>query len=114
LQFDEEGDVVDRKKHIATKKKLYKKHHKIRGILVAALPHKEYLKMSDKFTAKVMFASLWSSYEGNKKVKEAKATMLVQQYELFRMKEDEDIDYVLEVSDSSLWTSDSEENLCSF
>jgi len=29
------------------RKKLYKKHHMIRGILVAALPHKEYLKMSD-------------------------------------------------------------------
>jgi hypothetical protein len=92
LKLDEKGDVVDRKKHIPTKKKLYKKHHKIRDILVAALPHKEYLKISDKFTSKVMFASLCSSYEGNKKVKEAKATTLVQQYELFWMKEDEDIE----------------------
>jgi len=31
-------------------------------------------------------------YEGNKKVREAKATMLVHQYELFRMKEDENIE----------------------
>jgi hypothetical protein len=43
LVLDEEGAVVDKKKHIAAQKKLYKKHHKIRGILVAALPHKEYL-----------------------------------------------------------------------
>jgi len=43
-------------------KKLYKKRHKIRGILVAALPHKEYLKMSDKSTAKSMFTSLCSNY----------------------------------------------------
>ncbi|AES70218.1 hypothetical protein MTR_3g049870 [Medicago truncatula] len=57
---------------------LYKKHHKIGGILVVALPHKECLKMSDKSTAKVMFASLCSNYEGNKKIKEYKATMLVQ------------------------------------
>jgi len=33
--------------------------------------------MSDKTTTKAMFASLYSNYEGNKKVKEAKATMLV-------------------------------------
>ena len=44
---------------------------------MAALPHKEYLKMSDKSTAKAMFTSLCANYEGNKKVREAKATMLV-------------------------------------
>jgi len=48
--------------------------------------------MSDKSTAKAMFASLCSNYEGDKKVKEAKATTLVQQYELFKMKDDEDIE----------------------
>jgi len=86
LVLDEEGVVVDRKKHIDAQKKLYKKHHKIRGILVAALPHKEYLKMSDKSTAKAMFVSLCSNYDGNKKVREAKDIMLVHQYDLFRMK----------------------------
>jgi len=39
-----------------------------------------------------MFKSLYSSYEGNKKVQEAKAAMLVQQYEMFRMKENESIE----------------------
>jgi hypothetical protein len=86
LTFDDEGVVVDRKKHTASQKKLYMKHHKIRGILVVALPHREYLKMSDKSTAKAMFKSLCSNYEGNKKVQEAKAAMLVHQYEMFRMK----------------------------
>ena len=76
----EEGVALDRKAHTTEQKKLYKKHHMIRGILVAALPHKEYLKMSDKSTAKAMFTSLCSLYEGNKKVREAKATMLVHQY----------------------------------
>jgi len=75
LVLDEEGVVVDRKKHITAQKKLYKKHHKIRDILVAALPHKDYLKMGDKSTAKAMFASLCSNYEGNKKVKEVKVTI---------------------------------------
>jgi len=92
LNLDEERVALDRKAHTAEQKKLYKKHHLIRGILVAALPHKEYLKMSDKSTAKAMFTSLCSNYEGNKKVREAKATMLVHQYELFRMKEDESIE----------------------
>lgn len=92
MVLDEEGVVVDRKKHIANQKKLYKKHHKIIGILVPALPHKEYLNMSDKSTAKAMFASLCSNYEGDKKVRETKTTMLVQQYELCRMKDDEDIE----------------------
>jgi len=77
LRLDEEGIALDRTAHTAEQKKLYKKHHMIRGILVAALPHKEYLKMSDKSTTKAMFTSLCSNYEGYKKVREAKATMLV-------------------------------------
>ena len=77
LKLVEEGAALDRKAHTTKQKKLYKKHHTIRGILVAALPHKEYLKMSDKSTAKAMFTSLCSLYDGNKKVREVKATMLV-------------------------------------
>jgi len=50
------------------------------------------MKMSDKSTAKAMFASLCANYEGSKKVREAKALMLVHQYELFNMKEDESIE----------------------
>jgi len=64
LRLDEEGVAFDRKAHTTEQKKLYKKHHLIRGILVAALPHKEYLKMSDKSTAKAMFSSLSANYEG--------------------------------------------------
>ena len=41
LKLDEEGAALDRKAHTAEQKKLYKKQHTIRGILVAALPHKE-------------------------------------------------------------------------
>jgi len=50
------------------------------------------MKMSDKSTAKAMFASLCANYEGSKKVGEAKAFMLVHQYELFKMKDDESIE----------------------
>ena len=47
LALDEEGTIVDRKKHTHAQKKFYKKHHKIRGILVAFTPHTEYMNMSD-------------------------------------------------------------------
>jgi len=35
LRLDEEGVAIDRKAHTTEQKKLYKKHHLIRGILVA-------------------------------------------------------------------------------
>jgi len=92
LDVDEEGATVDRKKPTPTQKKMYKKHHKIRGSLVTAIPRVEYMKMSDKSTGKAMFASLCANYEGSKKVREAKALMLVHQYELFKMKDDESIE----------------------
>jgi hypothetical protein len=41
LVLDEEGAVVDRKKHTPAQKKLYKKHHIIRGTLVTAIPKAE-------------------------------------------------------------------------
>jgi len=92
LDLDEEGAAVDRKKHTPAQKKMYKKHHKIRGSLVLAIPCAEYTKMSDKSNAKAMFASLCPNYVGSKKVREAKALMLVHQYELFKMKDDESIE----------------------
>jgi len=39
-----------------------------------------------------MFASLCANYEGSKKVREAKTLMIVHQYKLFKMKEDESIE----------------------
>jgi len=49
------------------------------------------MKMSES-TAKAMFASLCANYEGSKKVREAKALMLIHQYKLFQMKDDESIE----------------------
>jgi hypothetical protein len=77
LVLEEEGAAIDRKKHTPDQKKIYKKHHIIREALVTAIPKAEYMKMSDKSTAKAMFASLCANYEGSKKVREAKALMLV-------------------------------------
>jgi len=92
MALDEEWAAIDRKKHTPAQKKLYKKHLKMRGILVAPIPRTEYMKMSEKSTTKAMFASLYANYEGSKKVREAKTLMLVHQYELFKMKDDESIE----------------------
>jgi hypothetical protein len=63
----------------------------MRGILVEALPHDEYMKVGDISIAKSIFESLCSTYEGNQQVK-ANANQLVYQYEIFKIKEDEDIE----------------------
>ncbi|KAK2359506.1 putative mitochondrial protein [Trifolium repens] len=92
--LDEKGrlSVEERKKFTPTDKKLYKKHHKVKDLLIGCITHDEYLKITDKSTAKSIYDSLCSTYEGNKQVQEAKATLLIQQYELFRMKDDENIE----------------------
>ena len=84
ITVDDEGKCADRKNLTEAQKKVYKKHHRVRGILCDAIPHEEFMKISNKSTAKTIFESLCSSYEGNQQVREAKANMLVQQYELFK------------------------------
>lgn len=69
-------------------KNIYRKHHRVIGILVDALPHYEYIQVFDKSTTHTIFKYICATYEGNKQVREAKVNLLVQQYELFRMKED--------------------------
>jgi hypothetical protein len=92
--LDERGrlSVESRKAFTDKEKKAYKKHHKVKDILVGCISHDEYLKITDKTTAKSIYDSLCATYEGNKQVHEAKANLLIQQYELFKMKEDENIE----------------------
>src|SRR4030042_4132635 len=94
IEVDDEGKTADRKKLTDAQKKIYKKHHRVRGIMCDVIPHEEFVKICSKSTAKTIFDSLCSSYEGNQQVREAKANMLVQQYELFKMTEDETIDFM--------------------
>ncbi|GAU10466.1 hypothetical protein TSUD_421860, partial [Trifolium subterraneum] len=48
----------------------------------------------DRSTAKAMYDSQCSNYDGNRQVQNAKARLLVQQYKLFTMKPDEDIETI--------------------
>ena len=77
FEVEEEGMVADRKKLIATQKKVYKKHHILKGILVEALLHGRYMKIRDMSTAKAIFPSLCFTYERNQQVKKAKENQLV-------------------------------------
>jgi len=60
--------------------------------MVNTLLFLEYNKTIDKSTDKRIFDSLCSTCEGNKQVKEAKTNLLIQQYELIKMKDDDDIE----------------------
>lgn len=60
--------------------------------MVNNLPFPKYTKIVEKSTAKSIFDSLCSTYEGNQQVNEVKENLLVQQYKLFKMKDDEDIE----------------------
>jgi len=86
------GIIIDRKSLTVAHKYIYKKHHKVPGILVGVIPFLEYTKIVDKSTAKRIFESMCSTYKGNQQLKEDKANLLVQQYELFIMKDDQDIE----------------------
>lgn len=92
--MDEEGIVADKRRLTVTQKKMYKNQHRVCGTQVDALPHAVYMKIVDKSTVKSIYVSLFSTYEGNQQVKEAMANPLVHQYELFRMKKDEDIEAI--------------------
>lgn len=71
------GMVSDRKTLTLDQKRYIEN---IRVILVDTLPHSKYIKIIDKSTAKTIYESLYSTYEGNQQVKEVKANLLVQQY----------------------------------
>lgn len=87
IAVDKEGMARDRNSLTEAEKKIYRKHHRVRGSLVEAIPYSKYVKIVNKSSAKTIFESLCSTYEGNQQVTEAKANHLVNQYKLFRMSE---------------------------
>src|SRR3954463_12703337 len=73
-------------------KKLFKNHHKSRTVLLNAIPHAEYEKISNRETVHDIYESLKMTHEGNAQVKETKALALIQKYEAFKMEDGEDIE----------------------
>ncbi|PNX64659.1 aspartyl-tRNA synthetase, partial [Trifolium pratense] len=72
--------------------KLYTKHHRVKDIVVGAIRHEDYVRIENKSSAKSIFDSMCATYDRNEKVQEAKASLLIRQYELFTMEKDEDIE----------------------
>src|SRR3954454_18568614 len=73
-------------------KKLFRNHHKCRTVLLNAISHVEYEKISNRETAYDIYESLKMTHEGNAQVKETKALALIQKYEAFKMEDDENIE----------------------
>src|SRR3954468_17601623 len=73
-------------------KKLFKNHHKCRTVLLNAISHAEYEKISNSETTYDIYESLKMTHEGNAQVKETKALALIQRYEAFKMENDENIE----------------------
>ena len=73
-------------------KKAYQVNQKARHYLIYTITPAEYEKCGECATAKEIWDSLILSYEGSSQVRETKASMLVRQYELFKMEADESIE----------------------
>src|SRR3954468_4232330 len=86
------GLKMSRQEMSDDQKKQFKNHHKSRTILLNAISHVEYEKITNRETAYDIFESLKMTREGNAKVKETKALALIQKYEAFKMEDDEDIE----------------------
>lgn len=89
---DDEGKKIDIKSMTEAQEKVFRNHHKARTILLNAISHTEYEKITNRDTAHDMFESLKMTHEGNTQVKETKALALIQKYEAFKMEEDESVE----------------------
>src|SRR3954469_6538239 len=72
------GVKMSRQEMSDDQKKQFKNHHKLRTILLNAISHAEYEKITNKETAYNIFESLKMTHEGNAQVKEIKALALIQ------------------------------------
>lgn len=64
IQVNRVGMVSSIKSFTPTQKKIYRKHHRVRGILVDVVPHSEYIKIINKYITNNNFKSLCAAYEG--------------------------------------------------
>ncbi|KAJ8769823.1 hypothetical protein K2173_008230 [Erythroxylum novogranatense] len=89
---DEDGNLILRTRWTADQKARIKLNSKAKFFLTCALSRSEYDKVHGCDIAKEMWDTLSIAHEGTNQVKESKISILVHQYELFKMKEEESID----------------------
>jgi hypothetical protein len=88
---DKEGKLKDEKDWDDADLKLMSLNSKAMNVLYCALDANEFNRISGCDTAKEIWDKLEVSHEGTNQVKENKISMLVHNYELFKMKSDETI-----------------------
>ena len=92
LPMNDAGVAIPRDQWNDEQKKRYQTNQKARFILICAMTEREYDKCGKYDTAKEIWDSLVLSYEGSAQVRETKASMMVRQYELFKMEDGENIE----------------------
>ncbi|GAV71769.1 zf-CCHC domain-containing protein/DUF4219 domain-containing protein/UBN2 domain-containing protein, partial [Cephalotus follicularis] len=89
----ENGDVVSKPRNLYddNDRKRVQINAKAKLIIICAINSNDFNRISSCIFAKEMWDRLEVTYEGTNQVKEAKVSMLVHEYEMFTMNENEDI-----------------------
>ncbi|GAV68754.1 UBN2 domain-containing protein, partial [Cephalotus follicularis] len=89
----ENGDVVSKPRNLYDNndRKRVQINAKAKHIIICAINSNDFNRISSCIFAKEMWDRLEVTYEGTNQVKEAKIRMLVHDYEMFTMNENEDI-----------------------
>ncbi|XP_070018209.1 uncharacterized protein [Nicotiana sylvestris] len=92
-KLGETGPMVpkNRKEYSDIDRKAVEKNYHAKKILVCGLGPDEYNRISACDSAKEIWEALQTVHEGITQVKQSKIDMLITEYELFRMKDDESI-----------------------
>ncbi|GAV60778.1 UBN2 domain-containing protein, partial [Cephalotus follicularis] len=89
----ENGEVVSKPRNLYddNDRKRVQINAKAKHIIICAINSNDFNRISSCISAKEMWDRLEVIYEGTNQVKEAKVSMLVHEYEMFTMNENEDI-----------------------
>ncbi|XP_070015012.1 uncharacterized protein [Nicotiana sylvestris] len=92
-KLEKTGPMVpkDTKEYSDIDRKAVEKNYRAKKILVYGIGPDEYNRVSACNTAKEIWEVLQTAHEGTTQVKQSKIDMLITEYELFRMKDDESI-----------------------
>ncbi|GAV74121.1 zf-CCHC domain-containing protein/UBN2 domain-containing protein, partial [Cephalotus follicularis] len=90
---DENGEVIPKPRNTYNEddRRRVQLNAKAKHVIICAINSSEFNRVPSYNSAKEMWDRLEVTYEGTNQVKDAKISMLVHDYELFSMNEDEDI-----------------------
>ncbi|GAV69299.1 LOW QUALITY PROTEIN: zf-CCHC domain-containing protein/UBN2 domain-containing protein, partial [Cephalotus follicularis] len=90
---NENGDIIAKPRSSCNDedRESVQMHAKAKHIIICAINSTDFNRVSSCISAKEMWDRLEVTYEGTNQVKEAKISTLVHEYEMFTMKENEDI-----------------------